>query len=200
MTFRIAFPTSIDAKNKGWFLSLLISKQKNLAFRTFDHKYEFLEVRDLLRTDRIAGVTYNYRKTFYTTHSLKFEFRNSSIADTVKERNPNYFKGETKTQQFAWISYQYNVDRRDFLAYPLNGYQFTASASRIGLGLGDDVNKTEANLLFSKFWDLKKKFYLANNTVLYWSTPDDLAYVNFGVLGLEKQFVRGYEIYVIEGP
>jgi hypothetical protein len=34
----------------------------------------------------------------------------------------------------------------------------------------------------------------------YASTPKNLSYMNFGVLGLRKQFVRGYEIYVIEGP
>jgi hypothetical protein len=62
------------------------------------------------------------------------------------------------------------------------------------------VNKVEANLTYSKYFDLKKKFYLSNNSVLYWSNPDDLSYVNYGVLGLRRQFVRGYELYVIEGP
>jgi outer membrane protein assembly factor BamA len=194
------FPYIDKRQKQGLLFEFAYLETKNLAFRTWDHKYEFLKLRDILRTDRIAGVTYNYRRTFYTTHSLKVEYRHTTVADTVKERNPNYIKGDGKTQNFAWIAYQYNVDHRDFFAYPLNGYQFTASASRIGLGFGDDVNKTEANVFFSKFWDLKKKFYLSNNTVLYWSTPDNLAYVNYGVLGIKKQFVRGYEVYVIEGP
>jgi hypothetical protein len=32
------------------------------------------------------------------------------------------------------------------------------------------------------------------------STPDKLAYSIYGALGYRKQFVRGYEVYVIEGP
>jgi outer membrane protein assembly factor BamA len=198
LSYRIPY---IDRRQKqGLVFELGYLETKNLAIRTEDHKYEFLKLRSILRTDRFAGVTYNYRRTFYTTHSLKLEYRNVSVADTVKEENENYIKGEPGSQRYAWIAYQYSVDRRDFFAYPLNGYQFTASASKLGLGLGDDVNKTEANVLVSKYWDLTKKFYLANNTVLYWSTPDDLSYLNYGVLGLRKQFVRGYEIYVIEGP
>jgi hypothetical protein len=58
----------------------------------------------------------------------------------------------------------------------------------------------EANLLYSRYFDLKKNYYLSNNLILYWSTPDNLSYTNYGVLGLKRQFVRGYELYVIEGP
>jgi hypothetical protein len=45
-----------------------------------------------------------------------------------------------------------------------------------------------------------KEFYLSNNSIAYYSNPEDIPYVNFGVLGQRKQFVRGYELYVVEGP
>jgi hypothetical protein len=54
--------------------------------------------------------------------------------------------------------------------------------------------------MYSKFFDLNKGYYLSSNTVGYWSTPKDLSYINYGALGLKKQFVRGYEVYIIEGP
>ena len=191
----------IDRRQKhGLAIELGFFETKNLSVRTAEHKYQFVNTGNILRADRFAGVTYNYRKSFYTTHSLKAEFRSLNVNDSVKAINPNYIKGEGLGQDYTWISYQYSVDRRDIFAYPLKGYQFTASASKIGLGLGDDVNKTEVNILYSKYFDLKKGFYLSNNMVGYWSTPDDLSYANYGVLGLKKQFVRGYEIYVIEGP
>jgi hypothetical protein len=191
----------IDRRQKhGLALEFGFYETKNLAVRTFEHKYQFVKTGEILRTERIAGLTYNYRKSFYTTHSIKIEYRNMNINDSIKSLNPNYIKGEENKQEYTWITYQYNVDHRDLFAYPLKGHQFTASASKIGIAATDDVNKTEANVVFSKYFDLKRGFYLANNTVGYWSTPDNVSYTNYGVLGLRKQFVRGYEIYVIEGP
>lgn len=192
----------IDKRQKhGLALELGFLEAKNLAVRTQDHKYEFLKTDKTLRVDRLAGLTYTYRKSFYKTHSVKVEYRNINIADTVKRLNPDYIKGETNTrQEYTWIQYQFNADHRDFFAYPLKGYQFLVGLTKTGIGAGDDVNKVEANLLYSKYFDLSKKFYLSNNSVLFWSTPDDLSYANYGALGLRKQFVRGYEVYVIEGP
>jgi hypothetical protein len=68
------------------------------------------------------------------------------------------------------------------------------------LGLGDDVNKLETSLAYSRFVDLKKGFYFSNYSNAHWSTPQNQPYVNYGALGYLKQFVKGYEVYVIEGP
>jgi hypothetical protein len=192
----------IDKKQKhGLSMELGFLETKNLAFRTQEHKYEFLKSRDILRRDRLAALTYTYRKSFYQTHSVKVEYRNMSVADTIKTLNPDYIKGETnRSQEYTWITYQFTADHRDLFAYPLKGYQFNAGISKTGIAASDDVNKVEANLLYSKYFDLKKNYYLSNNSILYWSTPDNLSYVNYGVLGLKRQFVRGYELYVIEGP
>src|SRR5688572_8184688 len=62
----------IDKKQKhGLSLELGFHETKNLAFQTVGHKYEFLKSDEILRRDRIAAVTYTYRKSFYRTHALK---------------------------------------------------------------------------------------------------------------------------------
>jgi outer membrane protein assembly factor BamA len=192
----------IDRKQKhGLQFDLGYLETKNLAIRTVEHKYEFLKSRDILRSDKFLGVTYSYRKSFYQTHTIKAEYRKIDINDTVKTLNPNYIHGEgNRSQQFGSLTYQFSADHRDLFSYPLNGYQLVASASKVGISPGDNVNKLEANLLYSQYLDLKKGFFLANNSVLYWSTPDNLSYVNYSALGLRKQFMHGYEIYIIEGP
>jgi outer membrane protein assembly factor BamA len=129
------------------------------------------------------------------------EYRNAFVEDTIKTLNPLYIKGETRQKmEYTAVTYQFNADHRDFFAYPLNGYQFQVSLTKTGIGAGDDVNKVDVNLLYSTYFPLGKKYYLSNNVVGYWSDPQNLSYMNYGVLGLRKQFVRGYEIYVIEGP
>jgi outer membrane protein assembly factor BamA len=191
----------IDKRQKhGLSTEFTYQETKNLAIRTDDHKYTFLKFNDLLRTDKVAALTYTYRKSFYKTHSVKYEFRRTEIADTVKALNPNYIKGETRKElRYNYITYQFNADHRDFIAYPLKGFHLQANFTRTGLIASDDVKKWEGHFTYSNYLELGKKFFLSNNATVYASTPNDLSYVNYGVLGLRRQFVRGYEVYVIEG-
>lgn len=191
----------IDKKQKhGLSVEMGYRETKNLAFRTVGHKYEFAKSDFILRNDRFASLAYSYRKSFYTTHMLQVLFRETDLHDSLKFLNPVYMGNENRHQQYATLSYLLNSDRRDFVAYPLRGYQFSLQASKAGWFQRDDLDKFEASILYSRYFDLKKGFYLSNNTVGYWSSPDDIPYMNYGVLGYQKQFVRGYEVFVIEGP
>lgn len=190
----------IDRRQKhGLSVDYNYAETKNLAFQTKDHKFDFLRSEDILRSLSYGGVTYSYRNSFYQTHLLRLEHVSASVTDTIRALNPLYLMDRAK-QDYAIISYTYNSDHRDLIAYPLKGRQFVGYVSKSGILPSDDLNKTEINLTYSHFFDLGKKWYLSNNSVLYASTPEDLSYMNFGVLGLRRQFVRGYELYVIEGP
>ena len=191
----------IDKKQKhGLTLNFGFYETKNLAYQTRDHKYEFAESDQILRNERRGGITYSYRKSFYKTHSLNVEYKNIQVNEIVIDSNANYIHGEFLRQEYPSLTYQFNSDHRDVGAYPLNGNQFLFFITHHGLGLSDDLNYFETSLLYSKYFDLKKGFYLSNNFNAYYSDPANLPYVNFGVLGQKKQFVRGYELYIVEGP
>jgi outer membrane protein assembly factor BamA len=190
----------IDKKQKhGLILDWDFSETKNLAFRTVDHKLEFLKSDNILRTTRGGGITYTYRNSFYVSHALKVEYRSNDINDTIPQLNSNYFGNDKTSQRYGIITYQFTTDRRDYVGYPLHGHYFTFIAARSGITSKDDLKKWEANVSYSKFFDLTKHFYLANNIVGYVSSPDDVPYTNYGAMGYKKQFARGYEIYLIEG-
>jgi len=191
----------IDKKQKhGLIVDFDFFEAKNLAYKTFDHKLQFLESDELLKVTRGGGLTYTFRKSFYASHAVKVEYRSHTIYDTIVSLNPNYFGEGQTTQQFGILSYQFTSDRRDYIGYPLFGYYLTAGASKYGLSSNDDVQKIEINATFAKYFSLGNNFFISNNSVLYWSTPRDLPYANYGALGYRKQLVRGYEVYVIEGP
>jgi outer membrane protein assembly factor BamA len=190
----------IDKKQKhGLIIDADFTETKNLAYRTLDHKLEFLKSDNILRTTRGGGLTYTYRNSFYISHALKVEYRSNTINDTIPTLNANYL-GEAKTnQRYGIITYQFTSDHRDYVGYPLRGHYLMLLASRSGIAKKDDLRKWEASVSYAKFVDLKKNFYLSNNITGYISTPDDLPYSNYGAMGYKKQFVRGYEIYLIEG-
>lgn len=192
----------IDRKQKqGLVIDVDFSETKNLAYRTADHKLLYLTSSHILKTTRGAGITYTFRKSFYETHALRVEYRNNKIADTIAFLNPTYLGDEKKRQHYGSVSYQFTSDHRDYVGYPLKGYYIATSILKSGITANDDLNKTEINLNLAGFLDLKKGFFLSENLVTYWSTPvSSIPYSNFGAMGYRKQIVRGYEVYVIEGP
>ncbi|MFZ6001621.1 MAG: POTRA domain-containing protein [Bacteroidota bacterium] len=198
LSYRI--PNLTRSQKHGLIFDFDYGEPKNLAYFTNDHKLEFQQGRTTLKTTLGAAISYSYRRSFYETHSIVLEYRDSHVADTIVKLNPNYYANGSPTQRYGAISYSFNSEHRDVVAYPLRGYQFTGYISKSGLGLGDNVNMVEANLTYAQHVDLKKGFFLANFSSFYYSNPTTQPYSLYGALGYRKQFIRGYEIYVIEGP
>ena len=72
--------------------------------------------------------------------------------------------------------------------------------TKYGLGFYDDVDILQLNGEFSKYFDLGKKFYLASNFAFSATFPEEQPYRNSNGIGFDDRFIRGYEVYVIEGP
>ncbi len=191
----------IDKKQKhGLSIDFGFHETKNVAYQTRGHKYVFAESDQILLNERRGGLTYSYRNSFYKTHSLNVGYRNMHVSSILLDSNENYINGELLQQEYPTVYYQFNSDHRDIGAYPLNGNQFLFYVAHNGLGISRDLNYFEASVLYSKYFSVGKQFYLSNNLIGYYSDPEDVPYANYGVLGERKQFVRGYELYVIEGP
>jgi outer membrane protein assembly factor BamA len=198
LTYRI--PYINKKQNQGLTFDVNYSEPKNLAYKTEDHKLVFQSGRETLRKKFGTGVMYTYRKSFYETHNFTLNYDNGVIADTIQNLNPNYYPNGGKNQWFTSMSYSFISEHRDIIAYPLNGYQITAGIQRIGLGLGEPVSQTSISASLALHKDIGNKFYLSNFTAGYWSNPERQPYSLFFGQGYRRTFVRGYEIYVIEGP
>lgn len=191
----------IDNNQKaGLIFEMDFIEAKNVSDSTIDHKLRYFKSEHVLRDTRGIGLSYTYRNNFYIHHKLKYEYRQTSIADTLQILNPNYLGPEKDFQQYDAITYEFTSDHRDVQAYPLKGYMFYLHLQQYGVAVNDDFQKTEGYFSFSGHLDLKKNFYLSNQSFVYLSTPDEIPYFNYGGLGYNRTFVRGYEIYVIEGP
>ena len=194
-----SIPNIGKTQKHGLIFDMAYDEPKNLPYFTEDHVPTFLESKTVLKRQISGSVTYSYRKSFYETHGITLEYQGSRVADTIPQLNPNYYKDAKTTQQMASIGYSFNSEHRDVIAYPMKGYQFGFFASKTGLGLGLDVNMFETNATFAKHIDLGKGFNFANFSSVYFSTPTNQPYSVYGALGYRRQFIRGYETYLIEG-
>jgi len=198
LTYRIPY---IDRRQKhGLIFDFNLSEPKNISYNTEDHKLVFKQGREVLRSTNGFSITYTFRKSFYETHGFNFTYQNNQVIDSIAILNPNYYGNNQVRQIYGAITYTFNSEHRDVVAYPLKGYQFTAYAQRAGLGFGTNVNQWQANITYARYFDLTKNFYLSNFSSGFVSTPSRQPYSLYNALGYRRQIVKGYEIYVIEGP
>jgi outer membrane protein assembly factor BamA len=202
LTYRIPY---IDKKQKqGLIFDVTFSEPKNLAYQTDDHILVFLSGRQTLRKKFGAGVTYTYRKSFYETHAVTLDYEQGAIADTIRKLNtlnsdPSYYAGGKSSQKLAALGYTFISEHRDVIAYPLKGYQVMAGIRHILFG-SEAAQQTTAYASLAYHKDLGKKFFFSNFTTGFLSSAQQPPYSLYSGQGYQKKFVRGYEIYVIEGP
>lgn len=188
------------AQRHGLIIDAEYSENKNIPLFTDNHIQEFFDGENVLYSSTEAGLTYVHRPTFQSFHYFSLTYFNNQIADTVAELNPNYFRFGSTRQRYFDFSYVFIRDMRDVQAYPLKGFYLEAKFRQQGLGIYNDLSISEIRLRYGHYFDLKKDWYLSNFSSATVSTPDQQPYANYRAIGTRANIVRGYELYLIEGP
>ena len=195
----------IDRTRKnGMGLSFAYSEFTNVPIHTIAHKREFVGIEELerkepLRENYSVGLTFTRRASFYNTHSAFLSFNSNHIADTVLRLNPDYLlTGKNSLRHFN-LSYYFRRDLRDAFNYPLRGFLVNAGVNKRGLGIYNDINLFSISANYNHHFPLGKRFYFSNAFSTRLSTPSKQPYQFLTGLGYGGEYIRGYELYVIEG-
>jgi len=192
-------PNLTRNQRHGLVFELTWSQPTNLAYRTNDHILTFLKDEKVLRNFSEALVTHTYRPSFYQTHSIELAYRSNAIADTIFKLNPGYLEGRN-SQWYTSLSYRFVAEHRDVIAYPLHGYQVTAGITKTGLGIGDQVNQIAIGGSFASHQEWSKNLFFSWYSAAVISSASQQPYNILQGIGYRRQYLRGYEVYVIEGP
>jgi outer membrane protein assembly factor BamA len=190
----------LDQKQRiGLTINTSFITNKQIAYRTINHRLAFFESPDYIKNRFNSGLTFSYRRNFYEHHHLGLNFYRSSIGDTVAILNPEYFlEGRTMQRMFT-LRYSWAYDKRDITYYPLKGYIAHFEAEKLGLGIFDDINQTNLRFELSEFIPLPNKWYFAVTGRTKLSFPQTQPYFNVRGLGYHTDLVSGYELYVVDG-
>lgn len=198
-----SIPFINQAKTIGMNTNFLFSRNKEVGLKTIDNDLYFYrdDNRFLLRRYRY-GVGMTYRPELYQKHKVEATFYQRNIADSIHIFNPDFFLEGKNKQQFFSLSYSYKLDKRDFRAYPLNGFFVGTEIRKEGFGIFKDRNSLAITSTYAKYSQLgKKKKYsislIAKGRVE--TLRRKVPYYNNKALGYEEDFIRGYEYYVIDG-
>ncbi len=197
--FEYEFPYIDASQRNGLGFYIRYQEWNNLHYDNIANDRVFLDSDSLLKTGIFTGINYVRRNSVYTRHHLNLRYNDHNVADTIISLNPNYFGIAGNNQQYFSLRYSLAHDKRDIVAYPLEGYNVTLSIEKIGLGIFDDVDVTNFQADYSRYIKLKKGFYFSNYSSVYLSRPNSQPYSVVKGLGFRNDVVRGYELYVIHG-
>ena len=161
-------------------------------------EYQPQEIPAQLRLN--AFTRYSYRPRYYSSHSLRFEYLDYQVSDSVAIKNPNYLgNGDTRLNYFM-LTYQFDYDIRDSKIYPLDGFHFQVKAEQLGLGIIEDFDYLSFRLtgILAFHQKIVNRLYFYNATKARYSSEKVLPYLLNKALGY-KENLRGYEPYVIDG-
>ena len=196
------FPYINKAKTLGASFNIFRSVNKETGYINENNRLKFFKQDEMrmLRRNR-ARLSLNYRPNLYASHTFDVEFQDNQINSLIgADLNPNYFLEGRTDQLFLSFNYKFSYDERDVKIYPLSGIYGEVEVKKSGLGLFNDVDLlTVSPVLANHFrvfpWlsignSLSAKISLIRNRPPY--------FINRG-LGYGNNYVRGYELYVVDG-
>ncbi|MEM6965920.1 MAG: hypothetical protein AAF573_14225, partial [Bacteroidota bacterium] len=198
-----SLPMIGKSRNLGGFAEVHFSNRREIAYITEESKLLFKRQVDesVLQRRFRAGGGITYRPGLNTYHTGKILYINNWIGDTISQiLNPDYFLDSRNKQRHFTLQYRFVLDRRDVRAYPQAGNLFSLLFQKDGLGTYDDINVFSASSSYAHYFPLGKKLsFGAKVKGRYTFNRSEQPYTHVAGLGYFPNFIRGYELYVMDG-
>lgn len=199
----------------GYSIPYIDKKQTvGLSFgfnQTKNHSVSYItennQVQRVKLPDEYGQIAYNgyislsHRPDIYQSHQVELSYNDRFFDDTIFQLNPLFYQGEDHRAQYLKLSYFFKNDHRDYKTYPLKGYYFDMLIEKHGMGFfkGSGIHLFVAKANIRKFWKMNRRFYFASGFTGRMGNKDSHPYFISTGLGYGRDFVRGYEFYVVDG-
>ena len=140
--------------------------------------------------------SYTYRPAIKARHSFKVSFTDIKVNDSVILLNPNFFPAGLSRLKYFDFRYQLQYFDVDYIPYPLKGF---SGETHFYKRFGKETNIWEVGLKGNYNMKMFKKGYLqfqGNGVVRF---PFDQPYYSSRLFGGSDLYMRGLELYVVDG-
>ena len=184
----------------GFEFGIGYKRDKEVAYLTENNKITYFNGDDeFAKQSAFAFIEPYFR--FEQRHKLflNFSYNNTLFHDALPLLNDDFGNSQGTRFQYFSLSAVYKNDFRDEQNYPLSGHYFELMMEKIGFG----ILKTSPNVFYAKIttdWykPIKGRWYWASNLTLKMSNNEDVPYFLNQGLGFKNDYVRTYELYVID--
>lgn len=192
----------IDKKqNHGLAIQLTYADQRTIPIRSANNKQVFFTSDDeaVLRKNFSTALRYTYRRTFYNFHFVTLGYNRTWINPEVLRENPLYLQGEDNNLRYLFLQYSFRHDRRNNVSYATSGELLQFTATKYGIFNTQDIDEVELNIVANKYFQISDKFHFATGLTGVWFLSPIQPYTLVRGIGYSPNFIRGYELNVIEG-
>ena len=186
--------------NHGISAGFSANQQDEVYIETVNNKPLEYQPPDLPAQTRLnAYASYRYRRKYYTSHALRFDYYDYHVSDSVAAVNSYYLGNGATRQNYFVLTYQFNYDVRDSRVYPLEGYNVKFKAEQVGLGITDfEFPSFRLTGILMYHQKIVNRLYFYNATKARYSTEKTMPHILNRALGYNEN-LRAYEPYVIDG-
>ena len=187
------------SKTLGAGMLISVSRQRETGYITSNDKLIFYRANDFLLHTFDLSTFVRYRPDIHFTHTFQLRYNSLQVTDSLLLLNPDYTLAECREPAFLELSYLLKADFRDQRAYPLNGWYVEASAVKTGILAIDAYHFFSAKLIFRAYHQFNRNWFLAGSFTSRLMTRQNMPYYLSQALGYRRDYVRGYEYYVVDG-
>jgi outer membrane protein assembly factor BamA len=196
-----SFPILDKKLNTSVTARVSYTTNKYIALETVNNKQKFDTASGPLgRTRFNASTSVSRRVGFFQTHVLTVNYDQNTIPEDFAAKNPDYFLDGRTYQQYLTLSYLFVYDYRNIRYYPTKGWYLVSALDVLGVLPGDNNRMLNLDVAFSKFFDLGDKWYSAHRLEVILSSPNQQSYLTSQGMRYGRYGIRGYELYLVEGP
>jgi outer membrane protein assembly factor BamA len=200
--FAYEFPYINTKKTIGIGVNSLYSARHEVNIGTADDKQEFFKLHDEYAQRSFRNAIYlNHRPNYYFSQLLSLTHQYYNFADSVILLNPNYSFQNNQVLSYLSLYYKLKLDRRNYKPYPLFGYYLDLELQQDGFGLTapKEFFYTSAKTTMRKYWQHSDRWFSAIGFIGKLSSRNEKPVMLQRALGYNREFVRGYEYYVVDG-
>lgn len=140
-----------------------------------------------------------YRFGYRNRLFVNISYNNTLYHDSLRIFNEDFSNLYGSRFQYFALSATFKNDFRDEQNYPLNGHYIEVMLEKNGLG----VFETSPDVFYGKltadlYKPIKGRWYWSSNLTLKMSPNDDVPYFLNQGLGYKNDYVRTYELYVVD--
>ncbi len=210
LSFSYAAPYSNKALTEGFSVGVNFSQTREVNYATSSTKNSLLffstksskdpSINSFVSKNFTINASYRIRKGVFNTHIFGAAFTYLKVSDSIHLKyNSNYLGIAKSTINFPDISYTYIHTNVNNVAYPLTGTSGFMGILKRGLGFSGKLNMLAVEGGYNKFLDLGRNWYFSNGVAASIKLPFKQAYLNQRGLGYGNAFLRGLELYAIDG-
>lgn len=169
------------------------SIDNKLIYYKDDQSYPFKKIETYFRL--------SFRPKIHKEQFLEIKYQDSHFSESLVVKYPKVTQNSLSELNFLSLTYKFINDHRDYIPYPLKGYYFDFELNKIGLNL---LNPHGVDFLYLKsdfnlYWHLKNSWFYAIGMKTKISNAKFQPYILQRGLGYEIDYIRGYELFVLDG-